>query len=80
ADWHEAFYEPERERLSIVPVFVAIVSADATVTLNAEHADYRWLPLLEALETVAFSGQRAMLRHEAAEFVDRQPSALQRKD
>ncbi len=39
----EQFYEPERDCISIFPVFVAFVDPTAWVTLNNEHSAYQWL-------------------------------------
>jgi|TARA_B110000879_G_scaffold154528_1_gene199806 dATP pyrophosphohydrolase len=70
----EQFYEPERECISIFPIFVAYVAADCEVVLNEEHSAYRWLSFDEARELVSFSGQRRSLLEIENEFVKRSPS------
>ncbi|MEM6487786.1 MAG: NUDIX domain-containing protein [Pseudomonadota bacterium] len=79
-DYNEMFYEPERERISLLPVFVAIVAANAVATLSNEHHDQRWLSLDAARALVAFTGQRAMLDHIEREFIQRPIPEAQRLD
>ena len=74
ADTCEQFYEPDRDRSTIAPVFVAFVDRAAKVTLNREHSDHRWVGFDEAVEMVTFGGQRRVLRWIEDEFIWRQPS------
>ena len=74
ADTCEQFYEPAQDRITIAPVFVAFVDCAAEVILNHEHSDYRWVSFDEAVEMVAFGGQRRVLRWIEDEFVHRRPS------
>ncbi|MGO6943940.1 NUDIX hydrolase [Rhizobium johnstonii] len=73
ADICEQFYEADRDAISMLPVFVGFVDADATVVLNHEHSEFRWVSFEAALEMVPFAGQRHVLRHVEAEFVRREP-------
>lgn len=73
ADICEQFYEADRDAISIFPVFVGFVDAGAAVTLNHEHREFRWVPFATASTMVPFSGQRHVLRHVEAEFVQREP-------
>lgn len=73
-DINEAFYEADRDAITIVPVFVAYVEYDAPVVLNPEHSDYKWVSLDWAEDMVPFGGQRRVLRHIKQEFVLRDPS------
>jgi len=43
------------------------------VIINHEHSEFRWVSFDEALTMVPFAGQRHVLRHVKAEFVDREP-------
>jgi dATP pyrophosphohydrolase len=70
----EQFYEPTRNHISLLPVFVGFVSAHAVVTLNAEHSEARWMTFAEAEAAVTFGGQRSVLAHVRREFVDREPT------
>lgn len=69
ADTYEQFYEADRDAITIAPVFVAFVDNSATVTLNHEHSEYRWVSFAEAFEMVAFGGQRRVLGWIEDEFV-----------
>lgn len=72
----ERFYEAHRDVVSVLPVFVARIAPEAEATLNAEHDEHRWATFGEAREMVAFPGQRNLLNHVEAEFVERDPSPL----
>lgn len=74
ADICEQFYEPKRDAVTMAPVFVAIIDQDQQVQLNHEHSAYRWVSFDEAIEMVAFGGQRRILRWIEEEFVKRRPS------
>lgn len=70
----EQFYEPDRDSITMAPVFVAIIAPDAQVTLNHEHSDYKWVSFDQAVDMVAFGGQRRVLRWVEEEFTVRTPS------
>lgn len=74
ADICEQFYEADRDAITMAPVFVAIIDRDQKVSLNHEHSEYRWVAFNEAIEMVAFGGQRRILRWIEDEFIRRQPS------
>jgi len=74
ADTCEQFYEADRDAITIAPVFVAFIDHTAKVSLNHEHSEYRWVSFAEAIEMVAFGGQRRVLHWIEDEFVTRIPS------
>jgi len=74
ADTCEQFYEADRDCITIAPVFVGFIDRSAKVTLNHEHSAFRWVSFDEAVEMVAFGGQRRVLRWIEEEFVNRRPS------
>ena len=74
ADTCEQFYEAARDAVTMAPVFVAYIDPDHTVRLNHEHSECRWVSFDEAVEMVAFGGQRRVLRWVEEEFVKRVPS------
>ena len=74
ADICEQFYEPQRDVITMAPVFLAIIDPAAEVRLNAEHSDHRWLSIDEACALVDFGGQRRCLRWIEDEFIRRAPS------
>jgi len=74
ADIVEQFYEMEKERITLVPVFVSTVPADTTVTLNEEHDAYEWASFEKAATMLSFPGQQRVLAGVKAEFVDKVPN------
>ena len=74
ADINEQFYEADRDAITVAPVFVALVDKDAEITLNHEHSEYCWVSFDEAVNLVAFGGQRRVLRWIEEEFTKRTPS------
>lgn len=78
ADYCEQFYEPHRDAITVVPVFVAFIDPADQVSLNFEHSAYAWLSFDEAVERVPFGGQRTALRWVEQEFVARTPTELLR--
>ncbi len=73
ADICEQFYEADRDAISLLPVFVGFVGTDATVVINHEHSESRWVSFDTALGMMPFAGQRRVLRHVESEFVRREP-------
>ena len=73
ADICEQYYEADRDAISVVPVFVGFVDAQAAVIINDEHSEFRWVSFEAALGMVPFAGQRHVLRHVEAEFANREP-------
>jgi dATP pyrophosphohydrolase len=73
ADQCETYYDVQEECIALVPAFVAFVTADATVRLDAEHVDHAWLSFPDALARVPFGGQRTLYAHVHREFVVRPP-------
>ena len=73
ADICEQFYEADRDAISMLPVFVGFVDADAAVMINHEHSEFRWVSFAAALAMVPFAGQRHVLKHVEAEFAQREP-------
>lgn len=74
-DLCEQFYEPDRDSLTVAPVFVGTVPDDVAVTLNEEHGDYAWCTLDESLEKLQFPGQRRIVTEIWREFVEREPTS-----
>ncbi|OGF53098.1 MAG: hypothetical protein A2Z21_05710 [Candidatus Fraserbacteria bacterium RBG_16_55_9] len=55
-DFIEHFYVLSGDAVELVPCFAA--ELDEKVILNAEHDDYRWLPLDKMLKLLIWRGQR----------------------
>ena len=77
-DFCEQFSEADKDRFTMLPVFIGVVPSDAEVVLNAEHDGYKWLGYEEADRLLAFPEQRKMLAAVKAGFIDRQPKELLR--
>ncbi len=75
ADICEQFYEPDRDAITMAPVFVALIDPSEEVRLNAEHTDHRWVSFDDARALVEFGGQRRCLRWIEEEFIRRTPTA-----
>ena len=74
----EQFYDAGNDCIQIVPAFVALVSGDVQVQLNAEHTAFRWLSLDEAMEQLPFGSQRDLLAQVRREFIERTAAAILR--
>lgn len=48
------FYEPEYDKIWILPLIVAVVSKDVEVVLSPENDDFRWLPPNQAKHLVSW--------------------------
>lgn len=48
------FYEPEFDKIWILPLIVAVVEHDCVVKLSSENGDYRWLPPAKAKHLVSW--------------------------
>jgi dATP pyrophosphohydrolase len=70
----EQYYDPKRDRIEIVPVFVAMVEGDAVVELNDEHSEYKWVSFNSIDDYLAMPNQREMFAHVRRHFVQRNPS------
>ncbi|MCS5624597.1 MAG: NUDIX pyrophosphatase [Candidatus Marinimicrobia bacterium] len=57
ADHVSRFYEVHGDRVNLVPVFGMEVDSDE-VMLSEEHVDFKWLNILEALNTLVWNGQK----------------------
>ncbi len=75
ADTVEVFYQPSEDAVQLIPVFVAMAPEPCEVRLApAEHDDYAWLRLDEALLRLEFAEQRRTLKAIDECFFQRQPS------
>ena len=57
-----------------VPGFCAVVGHDATVTLNEEHDDFRWIDRSRADRYFLWPGERRQLEELAREILDEGPA------
>jgi dATP pyrophosphohydrolase len=53
-----SFYSPDKDYISILPVFAARVEYKSIVKLSKEHTKYKWVNPEEAKKLLAWDGQR----------------------
>jgi dihydroneopterin triphosphate diphosphatase len=70
----DTFYDPVKDRIVVVPFFVARVSA-GEVRTDAAHDAYRWVRFDEAATLLTFAAQRRVLDEIRIAFVEREPEA-----
>jgi dATP pyrophosphohydrolase len=68
----DSFYDPVRDRVVVVPFFVARAS-DEEVQVDEAHDDHRWAAFDEAEALLTFAAQRRLLPEVHAAFVARAP-------
>ncbi len=54
----ESFYVHRLDQVALIPVFAALVGAEALVRVSDEHDDHRWLPVAEAARRYAWPRER----------------------
>lgn len=55
------FYEPEYDKIWILPLIVAVVDPESEVKLSPEHSDFRWLPPHKAKHLVSWKNLERMI-------------------
>lgn len=53
-----SFYSPEKDYISLLPVFAALVDTKSKVKLSMEHTEYKWVTPAKAKKMLAWDGQR----------------------
>jgi dATP pyrophosphohydrolase len=53
-----SFYSPEKNYISMLPVFAAKVSFNAKVNISDEHTEFKWVTKEKAKKMLAWVGQR----------------------
>jgi dATP pyrophosphohydrolase len=69
----DTFFNSGANSIEIMPIFVALFDAAPEVTLDHEHLAYRWLSFAEAIDLLAYPGQRQALPEIKRDFTDRAP-------
>lgn len=78
AEYIEQFYEHQKNCITLVPIFVALLPNDTEICINEEHTEYKWCSLDEAKALVPFPNQRVVYDHVWQVFVENKPSELMR--
>jgi len=68
----DTFYDPVRDRVVVVPFFVAQVGP-GEVQVDAAHDAHRWVDFAQAQQLLTFAAQRRLLPDVHAAFVAREP-------
>lgn len=74
AEYTEQFYEPQKNRIMIIPVFVVKCPPNQPVILNEEHTDFRWCSYEEAIALASFPNQKNLYAHVWKFFVEKEPT------
>jgi dATP pyrophosphohydrolase len=53
-----SFYSPEKNYISLLPVFAVKVNPNSKVRISDEHAEYKWVRKEKAKKMLAWVGQR----------------------
>ncbi|HET6618411.1 MAG TPA: NUDIX domain-containing protein [Dongiaceae bacterium] len=69
----DTFFNSGANAIEIMPIFVATFAAAPAVTLDHEHLAYRWLGFDEAVDILAYPGQRQAMPEIKRDFADRAP-------
>jgi dATP pyrophosphohydrolase len=69
----DTFFNSGANAIDMMPIFVAPFAKAPEVTLDHEHLAYRWLSFAEAIEALAYPGQRDAMPHIKRDFADREP-------
>jgi dATP pyrophosphohydrolase len=70
----DSFYDPVKDRIVMVPFFVARVE-DGEVRTDVAHDQHRWVTFEEADAMLTFAAQRRLLAEVRRAFVEREPEA-----
>ena len=74
----ETFYFGPDNVLELMPIFVSLVPASVTVTLDHGSDQFRWCSRAEASELFSFAGQRRAVADIWHDFVDQAPAPFRR--
>lgn len=69
----DTYFNAGANSIEVMPIFAAPFPNEPEVTLDHEHLAYRWLSFAEAVELLAYPGQRQALPDIKRDFADRDP-------
>jgi dihydroneopterin triphosphate diphosphatase len=70
----ETFFFAPDGVIDLMPIFVTLLPAEVPITLDHGSDDHRWCSLTEAMELMAFAGQRRAIADIWNDFVRREPA------
>ena len=53
-----SFYYPDKDYISLLPVFAALADSKSKVKVSSEHSEYKWVKPGKAKKMLAWEGQR----------------------
>jgi dihydroneopterin triphosphate diphosphatase len=69
----DTYFNAGANAIEMMPIFAVPFAKEPKVTLDHEHLAYRWLSFAEAIELLAYPGQRQALPDIKRDFADRDP-------
>jgi dihydroneopterin triphosphate diphosphatase len=70
----ETFFFAPDGVMELMPIFVTLLPAEVPIVLDHGSDDHRWCSLKEALDIMAFAGQRRAIADIWHDFVHREPA------
>lgn len=72
----ETFYFAPDGVIELMPIFVTLLPAQVPIVLDHGSDDHRWCSLAQALDLMAFAGQRRAVTDIWNDFVHREPASF----
>ena len=72
----ETFYFAPDGVIELMPIFVTLLPAQVPIVLDHGSDDHRWCSLEQALDLMAFAGQRRAVTDIWNDFVHREPASF----
>jgi dATP pyrophosphohydrolase len=69
----DTYFSAGANAIEMMPIFAVPFAEEPKVTLDHEHLAYRWLSFAEAIEVLAYPGQRQALLDIKRDFADGDP-------
>jgi len=57
-----SFYSDKEDSICLIPVFLALVNENSNVIISKEHTEFKWVEKDEAIELLAWPGQKESVR------------------
>ncbi len=73
-EYLEGFYHRARDRVTFLPVFAVGIVRSAKIALDAEHDDYRWVPLADVSSHFIWRVQRRAIAIIVADIIQGSPA------
>jgi len=74
----DTYYNHVTGIVEIMPIFAVLFEMPPRITLDSEHALHRWVSFAEAIDCIAYPGQRSALGEIERDFVRHEPPAFRK--